>query len=205
MSVGIFARASRSRARRWTGAAFLLALALPVSAQWMPLGAVLVPPLEARLPAPDLVGQQAVDGIVALGGQLERTVEAVRLAHRFPGAKLLISGHGEEESHEHARGMGIEASRLLIEPNSRNTFENAVFSRRLALPLPGERWLLVTAAAHMPRAVASFRKAGFEVMPWPVTADSGAHRHTNSIAKHEWLGLLTYRLLGRTGEIFPAP
>ncbi len=57
---------------------------------------------------------------------------------------------------------------MLIERNSRNTLENAEFSKAMVNPKPGERWVMVTSAFHMPRAVGLFRKAGFEVEPYPV-------------------------------------
>jgi uncharacterized SAM-binding protein YcdF (DUF218 family) len=85
-------------------------------------------------------------------------------------------------------------------------------------PQPGQRWLLVTSANHMPRAMGAFRKAGFTVEPWPVdyrTADKydrylmfeapseGLRRL--ELAVHEWIGLIAYRLMGRSDELFPRP
>ena len=55
-----------------------------------------------------------------------------------------------------------------MERRSRNTQENAEFSKALVAPKEGERWLLVTSAFHMPRSVGLFRKAGFAVEPYPV-------------------------------------
>ena len=64
--------------------------------------------------------------------------------------------------------LGIAHERITAEEQSRNTVENAVFSQLLAHPQPGERWLLVTSAYHMPRAMAAFRAAGFAVEAYPV-------------------------------------
>jgi len=61
-----------------------------------------------------------------------------------------------------------DADRILAERQSRDTFENAMFSRQIANPRPGELWLLVTSAAHMPRAMAAFRAANFPVDAYPV-------------------------------------
>jgi uncharacterized SAM-binding protein YcdF (DUF218 family) len=114
--------------------------------------------------------------------------------------------------------LGIDRSRLIIERTSRNTLENAEFSKALADPKPGERWLLVTSAFHMPRAVGLFRKAGFPVEPYPVdwrtggtssllsfdtTATDGLSR--TDIAVREWIGLIVYRLTGKTDDLLPAP
>ena len=176
-----------------------------MAARGLPLGPLLVPPLEARIPAATLTGGEDIDGIISLGGGFDRAVEAVRLARIYPNARLVITGYGEADAHHYARASGIAAGRLTIEPASRNTFENAVFTRRLLAPRPGQRWLLVTSHAHMPRAVGSFRKAGFDVLPWPVTTALPEYRFTNWMARHEWLGLLAYRLLGRTDAFWPGP
>jgi uncharacterized SAM-binding protein YcdF (DUF218 family) len=57
---------------------------------------------------------------------------------------------------------------MTFEANSRDTWENAVFTRDLVKPKPGETWLLVTSAWHMPRSVGIFRRLGFDVIPYPV-------------------------------------
>jgi uncharacterized SAM-binding protein YcdF (DUF218 family) len=104
-----------------------------------------------------------------------------------------------------------------MEESSADTCENAEESRLAARPAAGEQWLLVTSASHMPRAVACFRAVGYPVTPYPVdyrTRGVGSLRAQSSIAEglravdlaaHEWLGLLGYRLLGRTSELFPSP
>jgi uncharacterized SAM-binding protein YcdF (DUF218 family) len=101
---------------------------------------------------------------------------------------------------------------------SHNTWENAVYTKALAAPQPGQRWLLVTSASHMPRAMGVFRKVGFAVEPWPVdfrTADARDWFQTFEspaeglrrveLAGHEWIGLITYWLMGRSDELFPEP
>ena len=114
--------------------------------------------------------------------------------------------------------LGIPHDRISAEEQSRNTIENAVFSRLIANPQPGERWILVTSAFHMPRAIAVFRAAGFPIEAYPVDyrtrgpidavrpfdVMSIGLRRTDT-ALHEWLGLLGYRLTGKTSELFPAP
>ena len=91
-------------------------------------------------------------------------------------------------------------------------------SKALAAPKPGERWLLVTSAHHMPRAIACFRNAGFPVEAYPVDwRTSGAGDLTGPFralapglartdaAAHEWLGLLGYWATGRILELLPGP
>ena len=116
------------------------------------------------------------------------------------------------------RGLGIASSRLLMERGSRNTLENAEFSKAIVNPKPGERWLMVTSAFHMPRAVGLFRKAGFEVEAYPVDwkvgkgndiftfsnlAGDGLGRADTAV--REWMGLIAYRLAGRTDALLPGP
>jgi uncharacterized SAM-binding protein YcdF (DUF218 family) len=107
---------------------------------------------------------------------------------------------------------------LTIERQARNTRENAEFSKAIALPKSGERWLLVTSAYHMPRSVGLFRKAGFAVEPYPVdwrVGDGADLRNIEivsadglanvDIGVHEWIGLVAYWMAGSTSEFFPGP
>jgi uncharacterized SAM-binding protein YcdF (DUF218 family) len=219
----------------WAAALALLAVAV------LPVGQWLVAPLEARFPQPVLPAR--IDGIIVLGGAVEpgisrahgrvalddaaeRITEALALAQRHPEAKLLLSG-GDPSILPGSQGneadvtrrlfieLGIPAARILVEDRSRNTYENAVFSRALAAPQPGQIWVLVTSAAHMPRAVGCFRHAGFGVLPYPVDYHTVAHPAPGfdlsghftllDLAAKEWVGLAAYRLLGRTDSLFPGP
>lgn len=208
----------------------------------IPVGPALVSVLEDRFPQPPLPGR--VHGVVvlsgfmdplltqqrgqpAIGGGIERLLEFMRLGRLYPDARLIFSGGSgavltpELREADNARAlmteMGFDVSRVEFERDSRNTWENAAMSLKLAAPRPGETWLLVTSAAHMPRAVGCFRKAGFSVLPWPVDfATPGLDRlgpgfglsaglgGLNSAA-HEWLGLLSYWMLGRTDALLPGP
>jgi uncharacterized SAM-binding protein YcdF (DUF218 family) len=114
--------------------------------------------------------------------------------------------------------LGIDPTRLALEDRSRNTVENALFSKDIAKPKPGERWLLVTSGYHMPRAVGTFRQAGFHVEAHPVDYRTGGPqdalvpfatlgdglRRTDTAAK-EWVGLFIYWLIGHSSELFPGP
>ena len=62
----------------------------------------------------------------------------------------------------------MTGDRFIFEDASRTTWENAVNSRDLLKPKPGERFLLVTSSFHMPRSMGAFRMAGFEVEAYPV-------------------------------------
>ena len=103
----------------------------------------------------------------------------------------------------------------VIKSHSRNTAENARFTKRLIAPRPGDHWLLITSAMHMPRAVGAFRAAGFSVEPYPVDYQFEGWRalirlppfgmERTDAAVHEWLGLFGYWITGRIPQLFPGP
>jgi uncharacterized SAM-binding protein YcdF (DUF218 family) len=136
------------------------------------------------------------------------------------GSGNLVSGGAREADFAGAvfESLGIAKSRLIMERRSRNTQENAEFSRALVAPKDGERWLLVTSAFHMPRSVGLFRKAGFAVEPYPVdwwvggrgdllafssVAIEGLER--TDIAVREWIGLAAYWATGKIDTPLPGP
>lgn len=211
---------------------------------WSPLGNILILPLEQRFP-PWNSSHGPPDGLVVLGGAVtpdvsaargavalneaaERMTAAAELARRYPKVRIIYSGGSNSVladripeapfAVQELEALGVAHDRITAEEQSRNTIENAVFSRLLAQPKPGERWLLITSAYHMPRAMAAFRAAGFSVEAYPVdwrtrgpidagrpfAALSEGLRRTDEAA-HEWIGLLGYWLTGRTKELFPRP
>ena len=231
-----FARAGR----RLAAASLVILAILGLS----PIGNALMVPLEQRFPPWNAAGGPPT-GIVVLGGALsphvsagrnevalneaaERLTVAAELARRYPDARVLFSGgsgaliFGEGPEAEFAirelESLGVARSRVLLEDRSRNTVENAVLSKELAQPKPGERWLLVTSAYHLPRAIGIFRQAGFAVEPYPVdwrtsgvedalrpfpTVGDGLRRTDTAV--REWIGLVAYWLTGKSSELFPAP
>jgi len=144
------------------------------------------------------------------------------LAHQFPEARLAHVGAGstyrETSQSDVARhiilGAGIDSSRIVFENKSQNTCEGARLAFQSLNPEPDEDWLLVTSAYHMPRAIACFRATDWEVVPYPTDYNYHTgfqvHLFTENLANidlavHEWIGLIYYRILGRTNEIFPTP
>ncbi|WP_316177226.1 MULTISPECIES: YdcF family protein [unclassified Bradyrhizobium] len=206
-----------------------------------PLGSLMLYPLESRFPKWD-PANGAPDGIIVLGGPVDsdlsvmygmpvtvagadRVIQAAALARRYPNARILFTGGSANliatEAKEADVGaeillsLGVPKERLLLERQSRNTYENAIFSKAMISPKPGERWLLVTSAYHMPRSVGLFRKAGFPVEPYPVDWRVGRVLDFDGIsllglrradiAVREWVGLVAYRLRGRIDDLFPGP
>ncbi len=223
----------------------IAAAALLLIGGLLPLSTWLMLPLEDRFARTDLSGAD-VDGIVVLGGPedarvsgarhahalneaAERLTETAALARRFPKAKIVFTSGSNDILSSPSIGadagglvlsdLGIGGrDRLILERRSRNTWQNAVYTKALVVPKPGERWLLVTSAAHMPRAMGVFRKAGFLVEPWPVdyrtagpwdllrpfdTPAEGLRRLDQ--ATREWAGLVAYWLTGRSSALFPGP
>lgn len=228
--------------RRLGGAAATAGLFVLAICAWTNIGALLLRPLEDRYARP-LPPREKVAGIVVLGGGLEgavnlarggyelnaagdRFVEAAALALRYPQAKVVISGgsgslmlDGETDAATAPRlltALGVSPERLVLEGKSRNTYENAIFTRELVQPKPGETWLLVTSAFHMPRSMGLFRRADFPVVPWPTDyrtrGDEGFALFDDdqpdsirnaSLGIREWIGLAAYRLSGRTDALIP--
>jgi uncharacterized SAM-binding protein YcdF (DUF218 family) len=105
----------------------------------------------------------------------------------------------------------------VIERDSRNTDENARFTKALMKPQPGETWVLITSARHMPRSVGIFRKEGWRVLAYPVDyltprsvgfgVGFGLASGLAAVdtAAYEWFGLVYYRLSGRIDAFFPGP
>lgn len=162
-----------------------------------------------------------------LNDRSDRLVTAALLATRFTEAKIVVSDGPSRSPGGYRLGaslagvllrmMGVAEERLVLEPEARNTWQNAVYTKRIVEPRPGQEWILVTSAFHMPRAVGAFRAAGWTGLhPWPVDYQSdGSPRLVNpSVAKgltlsnlaiREYGALLAYWLAGRSAALFPAP
>ena len=231
--------------RRWRLGRTILGtlLALSVVLGTVPVSQWLLQQLETRFPVPQPLPEH-VDGIILLGGEIEpevtlqnnqpvltggaaRLLAFADLARRYPDARLVFTGGSgrliDRSATEAAamrvagRAIGLDLARITFEDKSRNTHENAIFTKPLVGPHPGETWLLVTAATHMPRAVGCFRAAGFPVVAYPVGFTAAgklgwlfhfrfdAGFRSLGPAFKEYSGLLAYRILGYTNELFPAP
>jgi len=214
-----------------------LALTLLMLLGWEPLPDALLRYLEQQYPPmaraqipPSTVGVVVLGGALApayvwsvpgqsaLNDAAERMTEPLALLHQHPHLKLLFTG-GEGElmgskfsEADRAKvffgAQGIPANKVIYEGASRTTYENAVFSQQLPGVDSTQPWLLLTSAMHMPRAMAAFQKAGWNVTAYPVdfragtgtpwtqyTMDVGIRKWR--LALHETIGLLAYRLSGR--------
>ena len=227
----------------WSRRLLLTGVALLIACGLSPLGNWLVLPLEQRFQRGELPGRIA--GVIILGGfetakismarnqlslneSAERLTEGVLVALSRPEAKVVFTG-GDGSMFRtmgsaagpvgaYFQAIGISPGRIVLEDRSRTTHENALFLLPLLEPRPGDRYVLVTSAYHMPRSVGTFRHAGFDVVPWPVdyrtrgsrdrwtyfvNIQSGLERVDFSFK--EWLGLVAYWFTGRTAELWPGP
>jgi len=222
---------------RWprTGRVFITVLVIgAVLIGVLPIGEYFLRGLENKYPIPTLPAR--VDGIIVLAGfvwvegsashhqiqfngKASRLTEFIALAHKYPNAKLVFSGGSGNPLMQNSReadwvkqlwtDMGLDPARVIWERDSRNTYENVVNSKALVHPRPGENWVLITSAIHMPRAVDIFEKQGWHVTPYPVdfiTTDTPLWQREFSVSQNLWLlsealkemiGAAVYRATGR--------
>ncbi len=221
-----------------------LSLILLLVFGYSPIGNILLLSLTERFPAWES-GGRIPDGVIVLGGAIdsessvargvveldssaERIFAMLQLSRQFPNARIVFSGGSGNliaasvpEAPIAGRlleSFGVARERIVLEDRSRTTDENAGFTRALVAPKPGELWLLVTSAFHMPRAIGAFRAAGFDVEAYPVdwrtrgTIDAAmpferlsAGLARSDMAVHEWAGLIISRLTRKSRELFPGP
>lgn len=218
---------------------FLVVILLIVAL--FPVGEWVLYPLEKRFPANPVLPQK-IDGIIVLSGPenanlssqwnqaelgdaTERLFAFQALARRYPEAKLVFTGGSGSMAYQGHKGsdvakmlfkqQGMNSSPVIFESESRNTYENAVFSKVLAKPVSGENWILITSAYHMPRSIGVFCRAGWPMIPYPVdhyTWPENLFRVDLELADHlrilgmgikEWLGLVVYYVTGKTTALFP--
>src|SRR5262245_26142421 len=176
------------RCMRQIAIAFVAALLWGVAACGQESGA-------ARAGAGKIHEPDKLVGVIALGGTNERIREAGRLARQYPHLRVIVSGAETGPSLQRL-GPNIDRRRIDIETASRNTHENAVNTTLLVKPRPGDRWLLITSAWHMRRALCAFRTAGFDVEPWPVADRAmGQKRRDYYVSRERW-ALAAYTMVG---------
>lgn len=145
-----------------------------------------------------------IDGAIVLGGAfdgymselhgypvaystVERIHDLIRIGKAHPEARLVFSGGSgrpRQQDFKEApvieaffKDMGMSTEQLLLEPNSRNTYQNVKFSRDLLQPKDGETWLVITSASHMPRSVAIFEAQSWNVIPYPTDHNTDLQYH----------------------------
>ena len=208
---------------------------------FLPVGEWLIAPLENRF-VTNAALPQRVDGIIVLGGALspvqsnawgqaelggaaERLTSFLYLASLYPEAQLVFTGGSGSVSAQQFKEadsvrilfeqLGLRERAIFYESESRNTSENAQYSKQLVSPAPDSTWLLITSAFHMPRSIGVFCQQEWVVQPYPVDHYSrkgdlmrvefsfAGNLGLLGTAINEWVGLIAYRVSGRTSQLLP--
>jgi len=214
---------------------------LLVIVAFLPIGEWLLYPLESRFQTNPALAKN-IDGIIVLSGAedvelshrwgqvelgaaAERDLAFMALARQYHEAKLVFTGGtGSLDKQEYKAAdvakklfaqQGFDVSRIIFERESRNTYENVIYSKKIVKPTTNEKWILITTGWHMPRSVGIFCKAGWPVTPYPVDHQSNkdnlfrinfdllVNLNTLKTAQKEWLGLFAYYLSGKTTAFLP--
>lgn len=206
-----------------------------------PIGELLLYPLESRFQTNPALPEK-IDGIVILSGSeaaklshvwkqvelgdaAERNLSFLTLARQYPKAKLIFTGGTGSLTNQKYKGadvakklfqqQGFDTARISFERQSRNTYENVIYSKELVKPIKNENWILITTGWHMPRSVGIFCKANWSVIPYPVDHqtnkgdlfridfDLADNLKTLKTAIKEYMGLFAYYFSGKTTSLFP--
>lgn len=191
---------------------------------------------------PPLTQSPTADAIIVLGGctrsahpprpwvevseEGDRILYAAKLYREGKAPKVILAGGrifwqggGQPEAFDMAeliQMMGVPKTDILLEPESLNTYENAINVKQILKQQDfNGPFLLVTSARHMPRSMAIFEKLGLPVIAAPtdfqvtdanenagflgfilkLLPDVDALEYTTDALK-EWIGFATYRLRG---------
>jgi uncharacterized SAM-binding protein YcdF (DUF218 family) len=174
------------------------------------------------------INASAISGTLEINASGDRLTESFLLAQKFPNAKIVYTGGAghfiefkktsmteAEIAADFYQKAGLDMSRVILENKALNTWQNAVNSLKLVQPKSGETWLLVTSGYHMPRAMGVFRQAGWDtIVAYPVdlrqergrsgiTLALGESLFRLDLVTKEWIGMIVYRLTGRSSAFFP--
>ena len=155
---------------------------------------------------------------------IERLTESIKLHKMYPEARVIFSGgsgslkylnltHADVAKKFFAQQQ-VNISDIIFESESKNTYENILYSKKIANPTSIQKWVLVTTAFHMNRALNVAEKLDWEFLPyavdfrnpkkfsWELTFYFYRNFSAMQIGGHEWTGLIAYYLMGRTNKIY---
>lgn len=227
--MGVFAkRNSLQKIGQIGGAILLIIFTSPILSnlalkklEWTPKGIDEVPLIETAVVLGGMVTFQDFTDQLQLNGNVERIEEAINLYHEKIISTIILSGGSGsviDPNQKEAKALeafitkrGVKSKRLLLEVNSRNTFENAVNTSKLldSLGMADQPIMLITSAFHMNRAVRCFQKQGVNIIPFPVDfkhasfdwspswlIPSATAMTTWEIVIREGVGILVYKITG---------
>lgn len=158
--------------------------------------------------------------MVKYGGNADRYLGVLRPYREGKIGKILVSGGAANYLEPNTREgemlerlyllCNINKDDILLEDKSLNTHQNALYSKPILEATGEKKFLLITSAGHIRRAVACFEKQGVEVQPFPVMKGVGNRRyeldhllvprimnfHRWHSLIHEWVGFLSYKVRG---------
>ena len=222
---------------------YLINLILFILIVFLPTGTYMLWKLESKYPKPKIMNNK-IDGILILGAgidefktyqhqqvilndRIERITESAKLIKKFPNAKIIFSGgngtfskpkiEASELAKNFYKQMGVKTDKIIFENKSRNTYENLVFSKSFINNTKEEKWLLVTSAYHMKRAISVAKKLNLDFIPYPV--DFMLNKNFNwkfwyhkiyflnnmkdfQLASHEYIGLFAYYLTKKSNIMY---
>ena len=222
--------------RRWKGLLVVFISFVVLVVAGSPVSKSLYANHERSFPVTPVGSSPQGDAIVVLGGDVaipnsprvtsqlngNRLIHAYRLYRAGKAPVILISGgnvfpqEGLDPEAFYSRRLleefGVPSDAILLESDSRNTHENAVRTRKILGAIGIDQILLVTSGFHMKRAVLTFEKSGFDVIPSPSgisVVDYAQPRLLDwwpslgnlkraQILIHEKIGLMVYRIRGWT-------
>ena len=161
---------------------------------------------------------------ISLNGSAERLIESVQLINKYPMAKVIFAGGSgsleyPELSHSEVAKkffslFDIDINKIYFENKSRNTYENILFAKERFNPNINEKWIIVTSAFHLTRAMNIGKKLNWQFIPyatdfkapkkflWKFNKNLFINLQEFDLASHEWLGLIYYYYMGRSYKIY---
>lgn len=208
-----------------------------------PLPDLLMTYLENRYPQPKKIDKD-VKGFIIVGFGIDRRISEARhtptfncaaervtylveLANQYPDKKIVFTAGNPENGSKvtiasvakdfYKNMTGKEPpSNIIFDDKSETTFQCAENTYNLIHPEPEDKWVLVTSAAHLPRAMGAFQSVGWKkLIPYPIDYRTTGQYNINfgfsiyhglmtwSIVTYEIIGILYYRLTGLTKKIIP--
>jgi len=219
---------------------FIISLFFFILVGVFPTGNLLLFKLEQQYQTPSMIPDK-IDGILILGGSTnvgltilheqvsfndagERLTESANTIRKHNPKKIIFSGGTKKQTFDSSHSyvakrffseIGVDTNKIIFEFKSRNTYENILFSKKIAKPKKDENWLLITSSFHMNRAINVAEKLNWQFIPYPVDFRTGKsftsfkpsfrlldNFNYFDLASHEILGLISYYILGRSIKVF---
>ena len=161
---------------------------------------------------------------ISLNDSVERLTESVKLIKKYPNVKVIFSGGSgsikyPDLSHSTVakkfyEDINIDTNKIYFEEKSRNTYENILFAKNIFNTKNNEKWILVTSAFHLTRALRVGEKLNLNFIPyatdyklpkkfdWKPSLNFFYNISNFHFSSHEWAGLIVYYLMGRSSKIY---